>query len=58
ASKANLTVALFPFETGGSWKKSPENQTWIPPNGSGDFRIILPNLASLSNKSPSSIETR
>ncbi|KIK23020.1 hypothetical protein PISMIDRAFT_35031, partial [Pisolithus microcarpus 441] len=65
ASKANLTVALLPFETGGSWKKSPvtticcsKNRTWIPPNGSGDFRIILPNLASLSNKSPSSIETR
>ncbi|KAI6041260.1 hypothetical protein EDC04DRAFT_2566006, partial [Pisolithus marmoratus] len=74
ASKANLTVALLPFETGGSWKKSPVTTTcrnvsgWacniekhracIPPKGSEDFRIIPPNLASLSNKSPSSMETR
>ncbi|KAI5999353.1 hypothetical protein F5J12DRAFT_724577, partial [Pisolithus orientalis] len=58
ASKANLTAALLPFETGGSWKKSPKYRTCIPPKGTEDFRIILPNFASLSNRSPSSMETR
>ncbi|KAI6149463.1 hypothetical protein BKA82DRAFT_51350, partial [Pisolithus tinctorius] len=65
ASKANLTAALLPFETGGSWKKSPrigttrnkKYRTCIPPKGTEDFRIILPNFASLSNRSPSSMET-
>ncbi|KIK96041.1 hypothetical protein PAXRUDRAFT_113193, partial [Paxillus rubicundulus Ve08.2h10] len=64
ASNANLTLAV-PFVTGGSWKKSPSterrdnarDQTWIPPKGSADFRSMLPNLASLSNRSPSTIET-
>ncbi|KAF9240717.1 hypothetical protein BU15DRAFT_20139, partial [Melanogaster broomeanus] len=64
ASNANLTLAV-PFVTGGSWKKSPNAElserardgTWIPPKGWMDFRSRLPTLASLSNKSPSTIET-
>jgi len=27
----------FPFETGGSWRKSPHTISWIPPNGSVDL---------------------
>ncbi|KIJ20942.1 hypothetical protein PAXINDRAFT_42012, partial [Paxillus involutus ATCC 200175] len=65
ASNANLTLAI-PFVTGGSWKKSPStkpgekerDRTWIPPKGSMDFRSMLPNLTSLSNRSPSTIETK
>ncbi|KAF9218965.1 hypothetical protein BS17DRAFT_675583, partial [Gyrodon lividus] len=57
ASNANLTWAV-PFVTGGSWKKSPaKDRTWIPPKGWMDFRSILPIFASLSNRSPSTIET-
>ncbi|KAJ6534618.1 hypothetical protein DFH09DRAFT_932133 [Mycena vulgaris] len=56
ASKANLTEAE-PFVTGGSWKKSPAPQTWIPPNGFVFFFIRLPICASLSKRSPSSIDT-
>ncbi|KAL4065876.1 hypothetical protein J3A83DRAFT_4098740, partial [Scleroderma citrinum] len=59
ASNANLTFSLLPFETGGNWKKSPYiYRTCIPPKGSDDLRILLPIVASLSNKSPSSMETR
>ncbi|KZT27902.1 hypothetical protein NEOLEDRAFT_1060106, partial [Neolentinus lepideus HHB14362 ss-1] len=61
ASNANLTGVL-PFVTGGSWKKSPrvvENMvcTWMPPNGSGILRSWVAISASLSNKSPSNIDT-
>ncbi|KIJ65640.1 hypothetical protein HYDPIDRAFT_88507, partial [Hydnomerulius pinastri MD-312] len=56
ASKANLTLVV-PFVTGGSWKKSPVTTTWIAAYSSMDFRSMPPILASLSNKSPSTIET-
>ncbi|KAI9464228.1 hypothetical protein HD554DRAFT_1997927, partial [Boletus coccyginus] len=56
ASKANLTIAV-PLVTGGSWKKSPKEHTWIPPNGSFDLRRVPAIPASLSNKSPSTMET-
>ncbi|KAI0654100.1 hypothetical protein C8Q70DRAFT_926541 [Cubamyces menziesii] len=62
ASKANFTAAL-PLFTGGSWKKSPRRWlevavcTCIAPNGSGRLRIIEPMRASLSNRSPSTIDT-
>ncbi|KAF8141588.1 hypothetical protein EV363DRAFT_1149554, partial [Boletus edulis] len=72
ASKANFTCAV-PLATGGSWKKSPvtmtypfsvrveprgkEKRTWIPPNGTLDLRRIIAILASLSNKSLSTMET-
>ncbi|KAI0330903.1 hypothetical protein GY45DRAFT_1249975, partial [Cubamyces sp. BRFM 1775] len=58
-SKANFTPAL-PLVTGGSWKKSPVTTTWpkgTSPNGSGRLRIIEPMRASLSNRSPSTIDT-
>ncbi|KAJ7117587.1 hypothetical protein C8R44DRAFT_568844, partial [Mycena epipterygia] len=64
ASNANFTAV--PFVTGGSWKKSPLNihpirkerwRTWIPPNGRGSFLSRLPIRDSLSNRSPSSIDT-
>ncbi|TBU60554.1 hypothetical protein BD310DRAFT_815051, partial [Dichomitus squalens] len=49
-SNANFT-AWEPLVTGGSWKKSPVTTTW-------EFlRIREPIWASLSNRSPSSIET-
>ncbi|KAI0819160.1 hypothetical protein BC628DRAFT_1301645, partial [Trametes gibbosa] len=62
-SNANLTLPL-PFITGGSWKKSPVTttwekcvRTWMAPNGSGLFRISDPMRASLSKRSPSTMET-
>ncbi|KAH7923979.1 hypothetical protein BV22DRAFT_1014255, partial [Leucogyrophana mollusca] len=51
-SKANLTCPA-PFITGGSWKKSPVTITWQRV----DFLSMLPILASLSNRSPSTIDT-
>ncbi|KAJ6491751.1 hypothetical protein C8R47DRAFT_976473 [Mycena vitilis] len=65
ASKANFTLAL-PLVTGGSWKKSPvtisyealtERHTCMPPNGRTFFLSMLPIRDSLSNRSPSSIDT-
>lgn len=31
----------FPLETGGSWRKSPQTISWMPPNGSVDLLTDL-----------------
>ena len=31
-------------ETGGSWKKSPDKTTWMPPNGRGSRRYFAADL--------------
>ncbi|KAI0078711.1 hypothetical protein K474DRAFT_1560114, partial [Panus rudis PR-1116 ss-1] len=51
-SKANFTW-FIPFATGGNWKKSPVTISYT----SRFLRIMLPILASLSNRSPSTIDT-
>ncbi|EGN96753.1 hypothetical protein SERLA73DRAFT_140501, partial [Serpula lacrymans var. lacrymans S7.3] len=56
ASNANFTCPS-PFMTGGSWKKSPVTITCVPPKGSTDFFIMHPIFASLSKRSPSTMET-
>ncbi|KAJ3878320.1 hypothetical protein F5051DRAFT_328177, partial [Lentinula edodes] len=63
ASKANFTEP--DLVTGGSWKKSPVTticerklvRTCMPPKGRGLFLMIEPTSASLSNRSPSTMET-
>ncbi|KAK4154208.1 hypothetical protein C8A00DRAFT_14644, partial [Chaetomidium leptoderma] len=58
ASNANLDSLCFPASgTGGSWKKSPVITSWMPPQGRPLFRMILPIWDSLSNNSPSTIDT-
>ncbi|KAI0343278.1 hypothetical protein BDW22DRAFT_1295705, partial [Trametopsis cervina] len=53
-SKANFTETV-PLPTGGSWKKSPVTMTYIV--GSTFLLNILPMRASLSKRSPSTIDT-
>ncbi|ROT42826.1 hypothetical protein SODALDRAFT_265009, partial [Sodiomyces alkalinus F11] len=59
ASNANL-ASLFPSDvsgTGGNWKKSPVMTSCIPPHGLPLFLMVLPICDSLSNRSPSTMET-
>ncbi|KAJ7022118.1 hypothetical protein C8F04DRAFT_971901, partial [Mycena alexandri] len=55
-SNANLTFSPLPA-TGGSWKKSPVTMSWMPPKGLTSLRRMLPMRESLSNRSPSNIDT-
>ncbi|KAF2029201.1 hypothetical protein EK21DRAFT_15223, partial [Setomelanomma holmii] len=43
--------------TGGNWKKSPVMTSWMPPNGLPLLRIVRAICSSLSNRSPSTIDT-
>ncbi|KAJ7655720.1 hypothetical protein DFH06DRAFT_904702, partial [Mycena polygramma] len=52
-SKANFTLAL-PLVTGGSWKKSPVTMSYKTLIYTV---LMLPIRDSLSNRSPSSIDT-
>ncbi|KAJ7181046.1 hypothetical protein C8R46DRAFT_885627, partial [Mycena filopes] len=56
-SNANLTLFEPRSGTGGSWKKSPVTMSWMPPNGFRSLRKMLPMRESLSNRSPSSMDT-
>lgn len=48
----------WPRDTGGSWKKSPVMTSCMPPKGlSKALPSFLPMKSSLSNRSPSTIET-
>ena len=63
ASKQNRRGAPF-LVTGGSWKKSPHKMSCTPPKNADEdedeclrLQHAVPMASSLSNKSPSSIET-
>ncbi|KAF1945867.1 hypothetical protein EJ02DRAFT_301096, partial [Clathrospora elynae] len=43
--------------TGGNWKKSPVITSWIPPKGLPLLRIVRAICSSLSNRSPSTMDT-
>ncbi|KAH3666319.1 hypothetical protein OGAPHI_004508 [Ogataea philodendri] len=57
ASKQNLAAPVLLKETGGSWKKSPVNTNWIPPNGLLLPRICFAISFSLSKKIESIIDS-
>ncbi|KAI0191370.1 hypothetical protein EV127DRAFT_338216, partial [Xylaria flabelliformis] len=57
ASNANLASFFPPSGTGGSWKKSPVITSWMPPKARPFFRMSRAICESLSNRSPSTMET-
>ena len=52
-------TSLFRPETltGGSWKKSPESTTCMPPNGRGSRRMMRQTWSTMSNSQACIIET-
>ncbi|ORY75141.1 hypothetical protein BCR37DRAFT_335673, partial [Protomyces lactucae-debilis] len=54
-SNENLASRLPPM-TGGSWKKSPVQTSWMPPQGFSFLRSTRARDSSLSNKPASIME--
>lgn len=57
ASKQKRCSCSSASKTGGSWKKSPQRMTWMPPNGRSQRRTARATYSILSNSSPLIIDT-
>ena len=53
---SNANSTSIPRETGGNWKKSPTNTTWIPPNGSWENRVERSSRSRFARNIPDNIE--